>query len=218
MHADHRNAGGAEPGDRLGVQPSQVRGNDGDRGLTGGGDGQHITDVHAPAKHRHRRSGPVQRGHQFVLPALAATGGQQPGAHPPLTRTTIGSPVGRIRTSLSATGAGSSTESWYRLEVAPDRPPVAGAVTDCTVIPAPMSSVLACASAPAAPPVVRYRSIVEPCATPGGMLPGSTPTATTRPSADSPTAEAASNSPATIGPTTVIPIGSVEPGERSEER
>ena len=112
MHADNRHPGGPQPADGLTVQAAQVGRHDRYRGLAGGGDGQHIADVDAAAQHRHRRARPIQRGNQLVLPALAAAGGQQAGVHPPapLTRTTIGSPVGSTRTSLSAVSAASSTD------------------------------------------------------------------------------------------------------------
>src|SRR6478752_569028 len=56
--------------------------------------------------------------------------------------------------------------------------------------------------------------MVDPWSTPGGMLPGSTPMATTRPVPDFSTAETGSNSPAAIGLTMVMPIGDADPAGR----
>jgi hypothetical protein len=73
---DHRHPGDREPGQRIAVQPPQVRGQDDGAGEAGRRRGEQIREVDAPAHDRHPVIAAPQRRDQIRLPPGVRNGGQ----------------------------------------------------------------------------------------------------------------------------------------------
>ena len=114
MDGDHGDSQTGKSAHRLAIESSQVGGDHGGHGLSGGSHRQHVGEVGAPAEHRERGARAVEGGDQFGLPRMAGAGGEETGGHGPalVCNTIIGSPLGRLRTSWSASAGSSSSATW----------------------------------------------------------------------------------------------------------